>query len=253
MKSTLGLILKQAALWFIVAPIGLVFVLMCFISTESEGLNLLVTSLFFLIPIGGFSYSVYKGISGGKKAAIDAEKYEEEFRSLVVQLIGKGQDEPLAESLFGDSLEQMYRPKKGERVFWLGRCQMGKYKTKVEKLGYMGPTYRLRLAKGLHWRMGSFKGVSSKKEYLDIQGTGVLVITNKGVTFVSDGHGSNFSKTWGSISRLDLYPDAVCFQTNSGVPPLFFPTGTTRVENWEFPEMYSDPGLILELAKIASK
>lgn len=118
----------------------------------------------------------------------------------------------------GVDLGSDYLPKKDETIYWFGRVVVGKYKTHTE---------------------------------FEKEGVGFLVISNKGIRFLSDGIGKNWTKTWNSILRWNLQNNGICFEASTGAPSYFYPTNESVNLNWNVHGFWNDPRVLGLAAKFA--
>lgn len=173
--------------------------------------------------------------------------------SMIIDTIRDTDGEYLPSCIPPSLIEGNYNPKKNERIFWFGFVSMGQYKTRTESYQYAGPRYRLNIAKGLSYQMGSTKVHRNTTTNLEIESMGTLVISSRGVYFTPISlSSSGWSKTWGSINRWQLLNGAISFQLSSGKPPVFF-CSDARNPGWKFPEMWGEPEIVGLAAQYASQ
>lgn len=89
----------------------------------------------------------------------------------------------------------------------------------TEGVRYAGPTYRLRIAKGFSYRLGSISTQRVTKDVMTFIDSGTLHITNKRIVF----NGSKGTKTIKYIQIIDLHPysDGIEIVKETGKPPTF--------------------------------
>jgi hypothetical protein len=97
-------------------------------------------------------------------------------------------------------------------------------KTRI-RVNYAGPTYRIKLAKGLYYRVGSLNVAPNYKEEYVLIDTGALYITNKRIIFT--GSRNNKTISLSSVLSLTPYTDGVEIE-KSGKSPIL--TGMEDVE-----------------------
>lgn len=114
-----------------------------------------------------------------------------------------------------------FRPKKDEVVYSALPAVRMQMKTVTKRVRYGGPTARIKIAKGLYWRMGDVGMERVTQDVLDNKGGGVLVITNQRLVFDAFGDGANWVRTWKTILGWDFAPDQLIVETTSGKPILF--------------------------------
>jgi hypothetical protein len=125
-----------------------------------------------------------------------------------------------------------FRPKKGEVVYSALPAVRMQMKTVTKRVRYGGPTARIKIVKGLYWRMGDVGIERVTEDVLDNKGGGVLVITNQRLVFDAFGHGANWVRTWKTILGWDFAPDQLIVETTSGKPMLFDLEHANSQENY---------------------
>ena len=85
--------------------------------------------------------------------------------------------------------------------------------------GYSGVS--VRIAKGVYYRTGGFKGHPVKIEEMKYIGTGIFAITNKHVYFASSS--KSFRIQFGKIITMDPYEDGIGLQKDGATakPQVF--------------------------------
>lgn len=92
--------------------------------------------------------------------------------------------------------------KKDEVLHWACPAALKKYKSVVTRVGYAGPRASIRIAKGLSYRVGSYKVATQSKEVIVTEDTGPFWITNQRIGFM--GRKKNFVVPIGKILHLEL-------------------------------------------------
>lgn len=87
------------------------------------------------------------------------------------------------------------------------------------RVNYSGPTFRVRIAKGLYYRMGSIAPQRISKDVLTKVDEGELYITNKRAIFVGGKKTAN--TLYSKILDVDLYSDGIALKKDSGKTPLY--------------------------------
>lgn len=85
-------------------------------------------------------------------------------------------------------------------------------------ISYAGPTMRIKIAKGLYWRMGHFRGVPMTNDTLMKIDSGTVYLTNKRIIFA--GTMKNASIKLDKILDITPYSDGVGIQKDSGKSPI---------------------------------
>jgi hypothetical protein len=110
----------------------------------------------------------------------------------------------------------VYVPRKDEHVLWTAfgmMCKVGRRKTMTTSVAasmkILGPV-RLRAAGQVLPSARAFE--------LQPTGWGTIVITDQRIYFDAPGMGENWSKTWSSISRVDLLFEGIQLEMMNGAP-----------------------------------
>lgn len=128
--------------------------------------------------------------------------------------------------------ESNFRPKKGELVYAAVPVIRKQMKSVTKRVRYGGPTARIKIAKGLYWRMGDVAYQQVKEDVLDTKGAGLLFITNQRLVFDAFGDDPNWVRTWKTILGWDFAPDQLIIETTSGKPMLFDLTYANKQEDY---------------------
>lgn len=114
-----------------------------------------------------------------------------------------------------------FRPQKGELVYASIPVHRRRMKTKTAGVTYGGPALRIKIAKGVYFRAGHFRGTSHKTDVMESLGVGYLLITNKRIVFNAQGHGSNWVTRWGSVIDWNVSGTELTVETSRGRPSVF--------------------------------
>jgi hypothetical protein len=97
------------------------------------------------------------------------------------------------------------------------------------KSHYVGGTQgvSVRIAKGLSYRVGGFKGERVTEDYNEITDTGMLYITNKRIVFA--GKKKNISYTLTSIASINRFTNAIQFKKENEAKPKYFGTNDHQI------------------------
>lgn len=118
--------------------------------------------------------------------------------------------------------------KKGEVVHFCEPANLKKYKTKMTKFGYHGPSFRIRICKGFSYKFGSLNTDVKTETYVENEDTGNFYITNKRVIFV--GNKNNFSYYFSQILKSELINVGLVFQKENTVSAKI-----VELTNYELP------------------
>ena len=91
---------------------------------------------------------------------------------------------------------------KNEKCYFAIHAKWYEYRRVTERVRYGGPTYRLKLAKGLHWRVGDLGVQAVSNDTLTLIDNGILYLTNKRIILI----GSKNTKTIRHTKILNLKP-----------------------------------------------
>jgi len=96
--------------------------------------------------------------------------------------------------------------RKNETAHFQTQCELHEERTKKEYVGgYSG--FSFRVAKGVSWRVGGFKGRPVEKQVLTHIDSGLLVVTNKRLVFSGDR--KSFSVPYRKLIDLEVFNDAI--------------------------------------------
>jgi len=109
--------------------------------------------------------------------------------------------------------------KKGEVCHYEINTKLIEEKTKTSFVGG-SQGFSIRIAKGVTYRTGGYKGERVEDVYREITDTGTLYITNKRILFI--GANKNVSYTLKSISNYVKYSDGIQFQKENDTSPKLF-------------------------------
>jgi len=99
-------------------------------------------------------------------------------------------------------------------------CSWRELRTRTVRVNYSGPTARVRIMKGVYWRVGSIAPQRVSETNLVEVANGTLYVTSKRV--ILDGATGNKSVTWRSVFGQELFSDAVKLEKSSGKDPYLF-------------------------------
>jgi hypothetical protein len=107
---------------------------------------------------------------------------------------------------------------KGEQCYYFSEADWYEKRTITKRINYGGPTARIKIMKGVSYRMGSigFQRVSS--EELRLIDHGQVYVTNKRLIFL--GNSKNTNIRLDKILSLNPYSDAVGIEKDSGRSPI---------------------------------
>lgn len=105
-----------------------------------------------------------------------------------------------------------------EKCYFDVSCQWHEYRKVRVGSGYTGPAMRVKIAKGLYWRVGAHALKSISRDELTLIDSGRLYLTNKRIIFV----GARKSNTvrLESILDFELYKNGVFIQKATGKSPF---------------------------------
>jgi hypothetical protein len=118
--------------------------------------------------------------------------------------------------------------KKGEVVHFCEPANLKKYKNKMTKFDYHGPSLRIRICKGFSYKFGSLNTNIKTETYVENEDAGKFYITNKRVIFV--GNKNNFSYYFSQILKSELINVGLVFQKENTVSAKI-----VELTNYELP------------------
>ncbi len=109
--------------------------------------------------------------------------------------------------------------KRGEFCVHVVAAEALEERSRTVRVNYHGPTARIRIMKGVHYRLGSIQAMRQTEEYQHSFGTGALCMTNQRLLWVSPA--KSISVTLSNIVRFDPFSDGLRIFKGSGKPLLF--------------------------------
>ena len=108
---------------------------------------------------------------------------------------------------------------KNERCYYSASIDWLELRRVTKKINYSGPTYRLKIAKGLYYRAGSISPQRITSDELQIVDSGTLYITSKRLIFC--GGLKNSTIALNKILSITPYSDGVEIEKDRGKSPVF--------------------------------
>ncbi|RIV31532.1 hypothetical protein D2V08_13885 [Flagellimonas lutimaris] len=107
---------------------------------------------------------------------------------------------------------------KSENLYFMGRVNWQEQRRVTKRINYGGPTARIKIAKGVYYRMGSIAAKSVSEDVWKVIDSGNLYLTNKRIIFM----GSKGNKTIRLNKVLDItpYKNGVDIQKDTGKSPF---------------------------------
>lgn len=109
--------------------------------------------------------------------------------------------------------------KRGEFCVHVVAAEAREERSRTVRVNYHGPTARIRIMKGVHYRLGSIQAMRQTEEYQHSFGTGALCMTNQRLLWVSPA--KSISVKLSNIVRYDAFSDGLRIFKGSGKPLLF--------------------------------
>lgn len=106
---------------------------------------------------------------------------------------------------------------RGEECYWVGDCDWYELRTKTRRVGYHGPVASFKIAKGLHYRVGSIQPIIERSTDLVKIDTGRIYLTSKRVFF--DGREKNTTLTWKSVASISPFAGGFEIEKQTGRSP----------------------------------
>ncbi len=111
------------------------------------------------------------------------------------------------------------RLQRGERAHFAAPASHHEFRTVTTSIGYAGPTARIRIAKGVYWRMGKLGLQRSTKEVLKQLDTGTLYVTGK--RLILDGAAKTTNIPLRRVMNFTPYADGIRIEKDSGKDQFF--------------------------------
>jgi uncharacterized tellurite resistance protein B-like protein len=107
---------------------------------------------------------------------------------------------------------------KSENLYFMGHVNWQEQRRVTKRINYGGPTARIKIAKGVYYRMGSIAAKSVSEDVWKVIDSGNLYLTNKRLIFM----GSKGNKTIRLNKILDIIPykNGVDIQKDAGKSPF---------------------------------
>lgn len=104
-------------------------------------------------------------------------------------------------------------------IYKADKCELLEQRTVTKRINYSGPSYRIKIMKGLSYRLGSYN-VSTEKETVEIsKGRGLVNVTTKRLLFKSGDGVVTINNS--AIVNLEPYNNAVVIIKATGKPLIF--------------------------------
>lgn len=117
------------------------------------------------------------------------------------------------------SLDVPVRLQRGEVCHWCGFGRLNEYRSVTTRVGYSGPTARIRIARGLSWRMGSLAVSRVTQDVLKELDSGTCYVTSKRLIF--NGSKKTTALPLRRILNFTIYQDGVQIEKDSGKDQYF--------------------------------
>lgn len=111
------------------------------------------------------------------------------------------------------------RLQRGEDCHWCSPASLHEQRTVTRRIGYSGPTARVRIAKGVYWRMGNLGVSRTTEDVLKLLDQGTLYLTNKRLLF--DGANKTTNVTLKRIINFTVYSDGLRIEKDSGKDQVY--------------------------------
>lgn len=132
--------------------------------------------------------------------------------------MGKAREVYCVESKPLPPKETSYNLQKGEVCYANVTAEAAEERTRTVSVGYRGPVMRLRIAKGLSYRIGSVKLSPHRENYMASFGSGELAITNSRIILALPN--KSLTIRYKSIIDVEYFTDGVKIHKTSGKPVL---------------------------------
>ncbi len=124
-------------------------------------------------------------------------------RGVVLASMESGAGPPAVENIGGLPIQK----KPGEAFHWACPAALCRWKARVTRVNYAGPTVSIRIMKGVRYRLGSFAPQVSKAEYLGTEDAGYLWMSSQRLGF--HGNRKSFAIPWGRVAAFEATPNGL--------------------------------------------
>lgn len=107
---------------------------------------------------------------------------------------------------------------KSEQCYYSTSVDWLETRTVTQRINYGGPSYRVKIMKGVYYRAGSAKVQRITSEQLQLIDSGTVYITNKRIIFVGSKKNSNIQLS--KVLSVTPYSDGVGIEKDSGKSPI---------------------------------
>ncbi len=107
---------------------------------------------------------------------------------------------------------------RGEKCYLSCSAQWSESRSVVRRVNYSGPALRIKIAKGLYWRAGSYSVNAQREDVMQLIDSGTLYLTSKRLIFMG-GRGNKIILL-GKILDFDAFTDGVRIRKEAGKDPL---------------------------------
>lgn len=108
---------------------------------------------------------------------------------------------------------------RGEDCYYTTEVEWLEKRTITRKINYGGPVARIKIAKGLYYRVGSVNYEKVTSEHVQLIDTGKVYITNKRIIFLGSKKNANIPLK--KILSIDPFSDGVGIVKDAGRSPVF--------------------------------
>jgi hypothetical protein len=108
---------------------------------------------------------------------------------------------------------------KTEQCYYSTTIDWLETRTVTQRVNYGGPTFRIKIMKGVYYRAGSVKVQRITSDQLQVIDNGTLYVTNKRLIFIGGRKNSNIQL--GKVLSVNPYSDGVGIEKDSGKSPIF--------------------------------
>lgn len=108
---------------------------------------------------------------------------------------------------------------KSEQCHFFGNAKLFENRKVTTRVNYGGPTFRIKIAKGIYYRTGSYGVSRNTEDVMTLIDTGTLYITNKRILFT--GSINNKTIKYNQIIDFTPYTDGIEIVKDSGKNPTF--------------------------------
>ena len=108
---------------------------------------------------------------------------------------------------------------KNEQCDFTSEAEWYEYRTVTKRIRYAGPTARIRLARGVYWRMGDLSVQAVTEEHFALKDSGTIFVTDK--RLILQGSRRNATSRLSSLINWEPFQNGIKIDKTSGKPQFY--------------------------------